>query len=197
MPDEPVSVYGEFNIITLNVKFFNWDYMLLSSQSIAYGSDAVAPNVPERLGYTFVGWYGSYTNVTDDITIIALYILSPFSVTFVGYDDIVLDVQTVGYGLSAAAPKVPAVNGFSFIGGDFEFDCVTSDIVVHAMYVSIQQTLRGDANGDGAVDFSDVATIYNAILSASPLTFFANADVDGDGNVTFFDVVSLYGMIAG
>ena len=57
----------------VTVTFLNWDSSNLSTQTIPYGTDAVAPSVPPRTGYVFTGWSGSYTNVTEDRTLIAQF----------------------------------------------------------------------------------------------------------------------------
>ncbi len=52
------------------VKFVNWDGYVYSSQSVAYGSSATAPKNPTRTdGWNFIGWDGSYTNITGDTTV--------------------------------------------------------------------------------------------------------------------------------
>lgn len=42
-------------------------------QTVYYGESAVAPVVPEREGYKFIGWDKSYENVQSNLTINALY----------------------------------------------------------------------------------------------------------------------------
>ena len=54
---------------------------------------------------------------------------------------------------------------------------------------------KGDVNGDGSIDISDVVTLVNAILSSS--TMLESNDVNGDGNVDISDVVALVNMILG
>ena len=56
--------------------------------------------------------------------------------------------------------------------------------------------IRGDANGDGTVDESDVVVIVNYIMKKPLETFnFNAADVNGDGVVDIADVVGIVNII--
>ena len=53
-------------------------------------------------------------------------------------------------------------------------------------------TLKGDINGDGKVDVSDVTTLVGYILDGETPQ---NCDLDGDGNVNVTDVTTLVNLI--
>ena len=59
--------------------------------------------------------------------------------------------------------------------------------------------LRGDANGDDAVNISDVNTItdwlYTGLDGINPYKITA-ADMDGDGDITVYDVILLIDYIS-
>ena len=55
------------------VKFVDFDGRELKSEIVLENSSATAPAVPERDGYTFVGWDKSFGNVTENLIITALY----------------------------------------------------------------------------------------------------------------------------
>lgn len=76
------------NVTTLlepfTVTFANTDGTTLNEQQVDYGESAVEPiaagliSTPKQASdpgtdYTFSGWYGSYENVTSDVTIVAMY----------------------------------------------------------------------------------------------------------------------------
>ncbi|MBQ5466282.1 MAG: dockerin type I repeat-containing protein, partial [Muribaculaceae bacterium] len=56
--------------------------------------------------------------------------------------------------------------------------------------------LKGDVNGDGRVNVSDVSTLINMILGTSAMDQ-ARADVNGDGRVNVSDVSALINIILG
>ena len=55
--------------------------------------------------------------------------------------------------------------------------------------------IKGDVNGDGAVDGMDVVAVYNVMLGNAEST--PAADVNGDGAVDGMDVVAIYGIMLG
>ena len=57
-------------------------------------------------------------------------------------------------------------------------------------------TLRGDVNGDGAVNVSDITALVNMILGTIPKNE-ERADVDGNGTVNVSDVTDLINIILG
>ena len=53
------------------------------------GGTAEEPEVPQKSGYTFIGWSGDYTRVTNSRNIYARYATGEFithTVTFLDYD---------------------------------------------------------------------------------------------------------------
>ena len=71
-----ITVYAQWtpvSIISYTVRFVDWDGTLIKSEQVEHGGNATAPPDPRRSGYTFSGWDGVFTNVTEDITIWALY----------------------------------------------------------------------------------------------------------------------------
>ena len=60
------------------------------------------------------------------------------------------------------------------------------------------ESLKGDADDDGAVTVADITTIAAFILGNNPEKFnFTNADVDGDGAITVADITGTAGIILG
>ena len=57
-----------------------------------------------------------------------------FTVTFMSKSNDILKEETVEYGDGATTPDAPHVDGYEFIGWDREFDNVTEDITVKALY---------------------------------------------------------------
>ncbi|MBQ3681340.1 MAG: InlB B-repeat-containing protein, partial [Paludibacteraceae bacterium] len=60
------------------VTFLDWDGTFLFSEKVEEGHDAKGTEItPTREGYTFIGWSKPITNITADLTVIALYEQNP------------------------------------------------------------------------------------------------------------------------
>ena len=57
------------------------------------------------------------------------------------------------------------------------------------------EPMKGDVNGDNAVNISDIVAVINTI--AGDTTYQKTADVNGDNNVDISDVVMIINIIAG
>lgn len=121
----------------VSVTFVDDEGTLIDEQLIPYGTAATTPTAPERLGYLFDGWEGSYDAVVEDVTITAKYSLA-YYVSFVDHDGKLLKKDTVRKGESATAYEFTEADaipeGFNRVGWDTAFDNVTMDLVVTATY---------------------------------------------------------------
>jgi|GEM_PF-5291814 len=61
---------------SFTVQFVDWNGVVLKSEQVEQGNDATPPQDPTRAGYSFEKWNRSYTNVTQDITVKALYVIN-------------------------------------------------------------------------------------------------------------------------
>lgn len=121
------------------VNFMDWNGTVLSAQSILNGSAAVAPANPTRAGYHFTGWSVSFSVVTSDLTVTALYAADPtpvYTVTFVDWNGTVLSTQSIASGSAAVAPANPTRTGYHFTGWDVSFANVTANLTVTALYAT-------------------------------------------------------------
>ena len=65
-----------------------------------------------------------------------------------------------------------------------------------AFTANAQSTLKGDVNGDGEVNMTDVTMIVEHVLGQNNSSFIAaNADVNGDGSITVTDVAEAVNII--
>ena len=118
------------------VTFVDYNGSELDVQYVQKGKDATAPEEPKRDGYDFTGWDRAFTNIQSDLTVTAQYKLHTYSVLFVdGNTDSVIDTQYVPYGGSATAPEAPKFEGYVFIGWDKEFNAISENTVVTALYL--------------------------------------------------------------
>ncbi|MGN0809604.1 MAG: InlB B-repeat-containing protein [Christensenellales bacterium] len=76
------------------VLFVDCDGTILSRQNVLHGYDAVPPQVPEHEYYSFAGWSGDYTCVTEELVLVAQYSLDMIAGD-VNYDGIVETTDAV------------------------------------------------------------------------------------------------------
>ncbi|MBR3980649.1 MAG: InlB B-repeat-containing protein [Bacteroidales bacterium] len=68
-----ISFSPIFEIDVLTVTFIDYDGTPLKTEAVEYGKDATAPQVQNRTGFIFTGWDKAFTNVTENLTVTALY----------------------------------------------------------------------------------------------------------------------------
>ena len=177
--------------IARTVTFVDWDGTVLSTQVVADGNSATAPEAPEREGYTFTGWDVEFTSVTENITVTAQYDIKKYSVVFCDWDGSVISEQVVEHGEAAIAPPDPAREGLNFTGWSIDFSIITSDCFIYAVYAPIANS--GDASGDGAVNAVDALVAMRYVLGVSTENLtpeqIAAADFNGDGAVNAVDTL--------
>ncbi len=169
------------------VTFKNWDGTTLSTQSVAIGKAATAPDTPskaatEQYTYTFSGWDKDFSKVQSDLTVTALYdsAVRKYTVTFKDWDGTVLATRSVEYGSAATAPANPTREGHGFKGWDKTFSNITADTVVTATYTATYYTVKF-VDWDGTVlSTQSVAYGTDATPPADP-----TRESDGDTTYTF------------
>lgn len=128
--------YANWRRLIYTVRFFDFDgETLLSKQYVEYGTSATPPEtMPEHYGYYFAGWDKDYTFIESNLDCIAVYELVEYDVVFVDLDYSVISIQKVKHGMGAIAPTPPEHEGCVFVFWSCDFDCVTSDLTVVAVY---------------------------------------------------------------
>lgn len=108
-------------------------------QEVAHGEDAVKPADPVIDGMTFIGWDGSFENITEDKVITAMFSDNlGGDITAVTHTvTVVIGTQTttltVEDGGSANLPENVNVEGYVFKGWDKDYREITSDITITAI----------------------------------------------------------------
>ena len=117
---------------TYTVTFVGMDGATIGDpQALAYGEAAVAPDPPAVEGYVFWKWDTDFSNVVESMTVTALY-HKLCTVTFKDADGSVLKTETVEESFGATAPDMTGKE--DFLGWDVDFNVVTEDLVVTALY---------------------------------------------------------------
>ena len=117
--------------IMAHVRFIDWDGTILKDNYIPIGSSATPPDCPLREGYTFIGWDKEYNNITEDITIIALYSINNYNISWFDSDSTLIDQSSWPYGTIPShenpTKDSTAVYAYSFAGWTPEIVPVTGD----------------------------------------------------------------------
>lgn len=103
----------------LTVTFVDWNGAVLDTQTVSYGQAAAAPETkPQREGYVFTGWNVSFSHITKDTVVTALYAPTSLTVRFYTVSGIDAGMtQTVLYGELAERPaEDPQREGYWFLG---------------------------------------------------------------------------------
>ena len=117
---------------------------VIATVQVEDGKAATAPEAPAHNGYVFDHWDKSFSNVTEDITVTAVYVSiadRTYTVTFRymnAQGEWVSEDQTVKHGNPATAPTVPTPpSGYTFNSWDKRFSSITSNLTVNAVYKMI------------------------------------------------------------
>jgi hypothetical protein len=163
---ENMTVKAQFSqtLRPYTVTFLDGNGNAYSVQTVLYGGDAATPSgkpiktSDDDYFYIFSAWVGSYTSITGDVTVTSEFTATQryYIVTFYGYDTtLVLKSQKVEYGTSATAPEAPVpvhsnvAYEYYFVKWDKDFNSVTSNLTVNAVYSSRIKTFTVTfVNGD-------------------------------------------------
>lgn len=125
----------------------------IDAQNIKYNNKAQKPADPTKEGYNFIGWFNgdvAYTfeeNVTEDVTITAKWEeIKKYTVKFIA-DGQVVATEEVEEGKAAKAPNAPKIEGKSFVKWDKEFNNITADLEVNAIYETAKYEVVFKADG--------------------------------------------------
>ena len=211
--DMVITAEYEPTYIEYTVVFKDWDGTELSKDTYHYGDAVSVPDNPQRSAddictYSFAGWDKEFfASCTGDVVYTAVYDVHYFgflvsgTVTSFGVSDgevtiklmqngveVVSIVSTDGvYSLLASEP-----GNYSLVVSKLNHATRNYEITVERENISLDLMihLKGDINGDGRVNVSDVG---KANAHAKKTKFldgyeFECADINGDGTINISDV---------
>ncbi len=172
--------------LSYGVKFFDWNGSQIgNTQYLHYGLAAEAPavNPQTKLGWHFFGWDKAFDSVTEELDVTAVYAINTYSVTFKDEDGEILSTDTVDYGSGATAPEAPTAHKMinyrlsHFSAWDKDFDSVTADLIVTAVYavdtytVTFKDYLGNQIGTAQTVRYGDHATAPLSVAERTGYTF--------------------------
>lgn len=188
--DTSADDYGQYYGLTVRylgdtytVRFIDYDSTVLKEETgVAAHRSVTPPDDPVREGYTFTGWKGNgdYTDVTDNLIIVAQYSdnsgdANRHKVTFYAYDGTtIVDTRYVNHGESTVPPMPPTRSGYKFVAWvPNTYTNVTEDLNIVATYEK-NSSSSGNNSGGSSSSASPSA-------SASPT---ASSDTDSTKKYT-------------
>ena len=172
-----LTVTAQYNINTYTITFSAGAHGIINSgtavQTINYGGNAVAPTLTINPGWFFNSWDKSFTNVTSNFTVNALFIPEIEVVTFApGMHGALLNgntVQPLNYNGTAVAPIVTANPGWTFTGWDKPLNNINSYTLITAEYSQTQYTVTFVAGEHGNPEKGNMLqTVTSGADAAAP-----------------------------
>ena len=172
-----LTVTAQYNINTYTITFNAGAHGTIASgtavQTINYGGNAVAPTLTINPGWFFNRWDKSFTNVTSNFTVNALFIPEIEVVTFApGMHGALLNgntVQPLNYNGTAVAPIVTANPGWTFTGWDKPLNNINSYTLITAQYSQTQYTVTFVAGEHGNPEKGNMLqTVTSGADAAAP-----------------------------
>ncbi len=163
-----LEIYPVFEINKFTVKFYDANNNVISTEEVAYGSDATAPANPEKTGYTFTGWDQTYTNVQASLDVKPIFTINQYTVKFYDAEGVVLSEQVINYGENATAPASPSKQGSTFMGWDKTYTNVTSNLDVYPVYDDIYYEVSFVDMFGSVIDTQSVKAYESAVAPTAP-----------------------------
>lgn len=121
--------------VTCVVRWYNgYNNELWKTEVVPYGSTLPDPADPCIEGLEFIGWEGSWQNITEDRAIRAWYYHCHKVTIFDTIANEVCDIKWVRDGEPCIRYLTPYHEGYKLKGPDINIDCITHDTFVNLIY---------------------------------------------------------------
>jgi len=175
-----LSLVAKWTINKVTVTFLDYYGDIVSVQTIDYGSAAEAPALPAEInGIPFYGWNKSFSSVTEDMTVSALYLKETYTVTYDTDGGTEIAAEGVYYGDIPTKPADPVKPGFSF-GGWF-LDRAFTQAYNFDYALDANTTIYAKMNGDYI--FITTAEELAAIADAPNEKYILGNDINFKGDI--------------
>lgn len=165
--------------IIYTVTFEDYDGTELKVEEVSQGGDATPPANPTRSGYTFTGWSGNYTDVMEDVTIIATY----------------SENDSGGGGTtSTSSPTIDAVADQFTTTQNSQLVIETSELIANDEDYETFESVQNPT--DGTVSLSGTTVTFTPDLDFTGTAYFYYTIADGsDEDTTIVTVTVEEGII--
>lgn len=149
---------------------FRVDGETIHTESVKSGEGIVPPQVPVRVGYKGEWDIKSFSKITENIVVNAVYTPRTYKVIFKALDSNnvmrTIDTKNIDYGKSLTGiPTVPQREGYSGVWSVTSFPAVTSDMEVFAVYTKNIYTITFETNGGTPI--ADFSAAYESAVNVT------------------------------
>ncbi|MBP5479894.1 MAG: InlB B-repeat-containing protein, partial [Bacteroidaceae bacterium] len=151
VPAEDVTYTATWTINQYTVTFIV-DGDILKTETLDYGSPIVAPDVPDKVGYTFDSWTPAVAETVpaEDVTYVASWSTNKYIVAFV-VDGETVKSESLEYGTTIVLPDAPIKDGYTFAGWSGYIDGATvptEDVTYTASWTINKYTVAFVVDGE-------------------------------------------------
>ena len=151
VPAEDVTYTATWTINQYTVTFIV-DGDILKTETLDYGSLVVAPDVPDKVGYTFDSWTPAVAETVpaEDVTYVASWSTNKYIVAFV-VDGETVKSESLEYGTTIVLPDAPIKDGYTFAGWSGYIDGATvptEDVTYTASWTINKYTVAFVVDGE-------------------------------------------------
>ncbi|MEG1015658.1 MAG: DUF5011 domain-containing protein [Bacilli bacterium] len=173
------DIINKINSLEFDVTFSGYGNLKTIVQKVKYGQNAMPPKDIDKKGHTFIKWDKDYTNVVNDINVVALYDQNIYTVHYYN-DSTLITQQDIKYGDTPNEPsiipeRISNTKIYKFIGWDkINWNGVKADhskIVLFSNYdAGITRTYKVTYLSDNKV-ISEQEVEYgkNSIVPSNPV----------------------------
>lgn len=175
-----ITLYAKWEIIKLNVKYYDLFGALLKSETVEYGKKSVAPEDMFIDGYTFEGWNPSLDVIREDTIYKAQYTINEYTIKYNFNTCSNDDGQEIKYNVESDTITLPTPTrtGYTFLGWTGSNGLKPQlEVIIHkgsigdktykANWVSNSYKVSLNANG-GVVNEDYIMISYNSLYGTIP-----------------------------
>lgn len=186
---ENITIYAKWEVNEYTIAFEENGGSEVLNLSQDYDTAITAPEVPTKLGHSFVGWYIDAAFVTEftfdtmpanNITLYAKWAPNEFTINYQDYNGVVIHSEIVDFGSDLStitAPTNPTRVGYTFSGWDTTLPATmpAEGITLTAVYTINQYTITFEENG--GVEIANLTQDFDTVITAPAITFVGHTFV--------------------
>ena len=170
-----INLYAVWEVIKLNVKYYDLFGVILKEEQVAYGNSSTPPEDPFIDGYTFVGWNPTINTIKSNTDYHAEYTKNEYVVKYDLNKGNKNDIKKINYNVESDSFTLPQPTreGYTFVGwtGD--------NGLIPTVNVVIEKGTIGDENYKAnwkVIDYSINYDLNGGSISSQPTSYNVESD---------------------